>query len=358
MARPDRTGHVTVEGASKVFDGTAAVDDVSLEVRAGEFLTLLGPSGCGKTTLLRMIAGFERPTRGRVLIGGRDVTGDPPEFRPVNMVFQRYALFPHLNVERNVAYGLLARGEDGHAVARKVGAALALVDMAGFAHGPVRQLSGGQQQRVALARALVNEPEVLLLDEPLAALDLQLRKRMQVELRAIHRRLGTTFIYVTHDQGEALAMSDRVAVMNRGIVAQIGTPEETYHRPRSRFVAGFVGEGSFVPCTVRGSVGEDRVVALDGSDRTIQAPASADAPSSGAASLLVRPERASITGTEKGLVVGRVVDLMFTGAVRRYLIAASGTEIKVDLADPGPWRVDDTVGVDWAIDGAVVVGPE
>ena len=351
-------GRVVVDHVSKVFDGTVAVADVSLDVQPGEFLTLLGPSGCGKTTLLRMIAGFEQPARGRVLIGGRDVTGEPPERRPVNMVFQRYALFPHLNVERNIAYGLLAKGARKAEASDRARSALDLVDMTDFALRPVRQLSGGQQQRVALARAVVNQPEVLLLDEPLAALDLQLRKRMQVELRAIHRRLGTTFIYVTHDQGEALTMSDRVAVMSRGIVAQVDTPERLYRRPRGRFVAGFVGEGSFIPCTVVEATRDRRTVRLI-EGRTIKAPADDTAPRSGAGALLVRPEGVTITAPMDGFVAGRIEDQMFLGAVHRCLVdLGNGVVVKIDSPRTDSWRIGDRVGLTWDPELTVVVEPE
>ena len=353
---PAARGRVVVDGVTKRFGEVAAVDHVSIAIEGGEFLTLLGPSGCGKTTLLRMAAGFERPTRGRILIGGRDVTGDPPEHRPVNMVFQRYALFPHLDVAGNVAYGLVARGTPPAQVAERVASALDLVAMADFSKRPVQQLSGGQQQRVALARAIVNQPEVLLLDEPLAALDLQLRKRMQVELRAIHRRLGTTFVYVTHDQGEALTMSDRVAVMDHGAIAQVGAPESIYRSPRSRFVASFVGEGSFVPCTVREARGDLRIVVPAGGGPAVVARATGDRHRSGEAALLVRPEAVTLGAPGEGLLRGRIEDLMFTGAMTRCLVTLPGeVEVKVDLARTEGFAVGDEVGVRWAEGHAVVL---
>ena len=349
-------GRVVIDGVTKRFGERAAVDDVSLAIERGEFLTLLGPSGCGKTTLLRMVAGFERPSKGRMLIGGREVTRDPPEHRPVNMVFQRYALFPHLDVAGNVAYGLVARGMRREEVREQVAAALDLVAMSEFAGRPVQQLSGGQQQRVALARALVNQPEVLLLDEPLAALDLQLRKRMQVELRAIHRQLATTFVYVTHDQGEALTMSDRVAVMDRGAIAQIGTPEAIYRSPRSRFVASFVGESSFVPCTVEAAQGDTRVVTPAGSTRRIAARATSEGHREGAAALLVRPEAVTITAPGEGLLTGQVQDIMFTGAMTRCIVALPGqVELKFDAARVDGLEVGGAVGVSWAEGHAVVL---
>jgi spermidine/putrescine transport system ATP-binding protein len=239
-------GEVVLQGLRKAFGDVAAVRDVSLEVRGGEFLTLLGPSGCGKTTLLRMIAGFESPDAGRILISGRDVTALPAYERPVNTVFQQYALFPHRTVAGNVAFGLemqrRARGE----IAERVEKALEMVRLGGLGDRRPSQLSGGQQQRVALARAVVLEPDVLLLDEPMAALDLKLRQEMRVEVKNLQERLGITFVFVTHDQEEALVMSDRIAVMNRGRVEQVGPPEALYDRPRTRFVADFLAVASGV----------------------------------------------------------------------------------------------------------------
>jgi spermidine/putrescine transport system ATP-binding protein len=225
----------------KHFGGVRAVDGVSLEVGAGEFFSLLGPSGCGKTTTLRMIGGFELPTGGKILLRDRDVTMDPPDKRPVNMVFQSYALFPHLDVGENVAFGLRRRKVDKAEITQRVGEALDLVRLGDYARRKPNQLSGGQQQRVALARALVNRPNVLLLDEPLGALDLKLRRQLQIELKRIQTEVGITFVYVTHDQEEALTMSDRIAVMHAGKVEQLGTPEELYERPATRFVADFIG---------------------------------------------------------------------------------------------------------------------
>jgi spermidine/putrescine transport system ATP-binding protein len=243
---------VEIRGVTKRFDDLVAVDDLSLELTSGEFFTLLGPSGCGKTTTLRMIAGFEQPSEGEIRIEGADVAQLPPHRRPTNTVFQSYALFPHLSVEDNVAFGLkrkrVAKGEIGERVARE----LERVGLGAEARRRPAQLSGGMQQRVALARALVNLPKVLLLDEPLGALDLKLRKGLQVELKRIQREVGITFVYVTHDQEEALTMSDRIAVMNRGRVEQIGTPEEVYERPETTFVAGFIGVSNLMPATVAG----------------------------------------------------------------------------------------------------------
>jgi spermidine/putrescine transport system ATP-binding protein len=237
---------VELRRVTKRFDDVVAVDDVDLSVRHGEFLSLLGPSGCGKTTTLRLIAGFEQPDEGEILIGGDDVRGLPPYKRDVNTVFQSYALFPHLTVLDNVVYGLKQRGLHKTAREQKAHEALALVRLSGFERRKPKQLSGGQQQRVALARALVMEPKVLLLDEPLGALDLKVRKQLQIELKRIQERVGITFVYVTHDQEEALAMSDRVAVMHEGRIEQLGTPGEIYDAPATRFVADFIGETNFI----------------------------------------------------------------------------------------------------------------
>ncbi|HVR70530.1 MAG TPA: ABC transporter ATP-binding protein [Vicinamibacteria bacterium] len=243
-------GDVSLQGLRKAFGDVEAVRDVTLEVRSGEFLTLLGPSGCGKTTLLRLVAGFETPDAGAVLISGRDYTGEPPHRRPVNTVFQHYALFPHRDVAGNVAFGLEMAKVPRREVKERVARALEQVRLPGLGGRRVDQLSGGQRQRVALARALVLEPDVLLLDEPLAALDLKLRQEMRIELKNLQEGLGRTFVFVTHDQDEALIMSDRIAVMNQGRVEQVGPPEELYERPRTRFVADFLAVRNVLQATV------------------------------------------------------------------------------------------------------------
>jgi spermidine/putrescine transport system ATP-binding protein len=247
------TASVALSRVTKRFDDLVAVDDLSLELGRGEFFTLLGPSGCGKTTTLRMIAGFERPTHGEIRIEGEDVAALPPHRRPTNTVFQSYALFPHLSVEANVAFGLKRKKVSREEIAERVAAELRRVGLAAEANRRPAQLSGGMQQRVALARALVNLPKVLLLDEPLGALDLKLRKGLQVELKRIQREVGITFVYVTHDQEEALTMSDRIAVMNRGRVEQVGEPEDVYDRPATTFVAGFIGVSNLMPAKVSGA---------------------------------------------------------------------------------------------------------
>ena len=273
---------------TKRFGDLVAVDRVSLDIPAGEFFSLLGPSGCGKTTTLRMIGGFELPTSGRIELRGHDITHEPPERRPVNMVFQSYALFPHLSVADNVAFGLRRRKVPDPDVRRRVGAALELVRLQGYDRRRPDQLSGGQQQRIALARALVCEPTVLLLDEPLGALDLKLRRRLQVELKRIQIEVGITFVYVTHDQEEALALSDRIAVMNGGRVEQLGSPEELYDRPATRFVADFIGTTNLLAGTLESVSTTGAVVRLEGGERCLSGPARAGV--GAAVELVIRPE--------------------------------------------------------------------
>ncbi|WP_028576120.1 spermidine/putrescine ABC transporter ATP-binding protein PotA [Desulfomicrobium escambiense] len=241
---------VRLRNVSKVYDGQHALRDVSLDVQRGEFLTILGPSGCGKTTILRLVAGFENSTSGSIAIDGRDVTGLPPERRNVNTVFQSYALFPHMNVFDNVAFGLRMKRRPADEIAREVGETLRLVQLEGFEGRMVGKLSGGQQQRVAIARAIINRPLVLLLDEPLSALDYRLRKQMQLDLKHLQRKLGITFVLVTHDQEEAFSMSDRVIVMNNGVIEQVGTPVSVYEEPRNLYVARFVGEINIIDAEV------------------------------------------------------------------------------------------------------------
>jgi spermidine/putrescine transport system ATP-binding protein len=248
----DRSPDIRLEDVVKRFDDTVAVDGISLEVPRGSFFALLGPSGCGKTTTLRMIGGFEEPTEGRILLGDQDVVGMPPYKRDVNTVFQSYALFPHMSVDDNVGFGLERRGVPKSERSGRVAEVLELVGLSGFARRRPKQLSGGQQQRVALARALVNRPRVLLLDEPLGALDLKLRKQMQLELKRIQGDVGITFVHVTHDQEEAMTMADAIAVMNRGRIEQLGPPQELYERPANAFVAGFLGISNLLPGTVEG----------------------------------------------------------------------------------------------------------
>jgi spermidine/putrescine transport system ATP-binding protein len=317
---------VELRSVTKRFDDFVAVDDLSLELGQGEFFTLLGPSGCGKTTTLRMIAGFERPTEGEIRIEDEDVAALPPHKRPTNTVFQSYALFPHLSVEKNVAFGLKRKKVGKDETAERVKAELERVGLASHAKRKPSQLSGGMQQRVALARALVNLPKVLLLDEPLGALDLKLRKGLQVELKRIQREVGITFVYVTHDQEEALTMSDRIAVMNRGRVEQVASPEEVYDRPATTFVAGFIGVSNLMPATVTGG----NEVKLD-QGQTISTPT--DGFSSGErCHAVVRPEKLRVELGENGS--GPAPDQpRVEGVVASSLYLGTATQIAVDLGE-------------------------
>ena len=289
----DRQAAISVDHVSKRFGQLAAVHDVTLTIGDGEFFSLLGPSGCGKTTTLRMIAGFERPDGGRILLSGNDVTSVPANRRPVNMVFQQYALFPHMSIYDNVAFGLKVKGVPRQEHRDRVREILHVVELEGFERRRPRQMSGGQQQRVALARALVNRPAALLLDEPLGALDVKLRKQMQLELKRIQAELGTTFVYVTHDQEEALAMSDRIAVMNGGRVEQIGTAREIYEHPQTAFVADFIGSLNELDVRVDELVGGFALMRL-GSTQRIVVPVENGVHAGDSMRIAVRPERVQI----------------------------------------------------------------
>ena len=314
---------VRLERVTKAFKETVAVDDVSIEIREGEFFSMLGPSGCGKTTTLRMIGGFEEPTFGTIYLGDTDVTDQPAYKRNVNTVFQSYALFPHLNVQDNVAYGLKRKKVEHSEIERRVGDMLELVDLPGYGTRKVTQLSGGQQQRVALARALVNHPSVLLLDEPLGALDLKLRKQMQLELKRIQSEVGITFIYVTHDQEEAMTMSDRIAVMNAGKMEQIGAPQDVYELPATSFVAGFLGASNLLEGRVESVDGAEAKVRLkDGG--IVSLPAERLPASSGSVRIGVRPEKVEILSSERSTsaatnaVAATVTASTYTGVSTSY----------------------------------------
>jgi spermidine/putrescine transport system ATP-binding protein len=294
---PDRSVAIALEGVGKRFGKAAAVSDVTLSILEGEFFSLLGPSGCGKTTTLRMIAGFEVPDEGRILLQGRDGTSVSPNRRPVNMVFQQYALFPHMSIYDNVAFGLKVKRVPRHDHRERVHEILRIVELEGLESRRPRQLSGGQQQRVALARALVNRPAALLLDEPLGALDVKLRKHMQLELKRIQHELGTTFVYVTHDQDEALAMSDRIAVMNKGRVEQVGEPHEIYERPSTAFVADFIGSLNELQFTAHELVGGFAVMRLTERERVV-VPVGPDTRVGDLLRVAVRPERIRIEPLE------------------------------------------------------------
>jgi spermidine/putrescine transport system ATP-binding protein len=282
---------ITIQGVSKSFGDVHAVNDISLEIAESEFLTLLGPSGCGKTTTMRMIAGFEEPDLGAILLRGNDVVGVPPNRRAVNMCFQHYALFPHMSVGDNIAYGLKLKKVPKDERARRVDEMLELVGLAGYAGRRPAQLSGGQQQRVALARALVNRPAALLLDEPLGALDVKLRKHMQLELKRIQHELGTTFVYVTHDQEEALSMSDRIAVMNHGVIEQLGPPRQIYEHPETPFVADFVGVLNAVELRIDEVSGADAIMRVHDGERVVVPTGGTDASPGSTVLVAVRPER-------------------------------------------------------------------
>jgi len=305
---------IHADAVSKTFgagaDAVHALREVTLDIRENEFFTLLGPSGCGKTTLLRLIAGFEEPTAGRIELHGRTLTGLPPYRRPVNTVFQNYALFPHLTVARNVAFGLEMSGSDAAAIDRRVRDMLELVRLADFGNRKPAQLSGGQQQRVALARALANHPRVLLLDEPLSALDLKLRKDMQLELKRLQAETGITFIFVTHDQEEALTMSDRLAVMDDGRVLQVGTPSEIYEHPSTRFVADFIGDTNFLAAEHVNGSGQGGRYRLRDSGAEIVVDGAQPAAGGADVTLAVRPERAEIAAGDKpgGTLLGGTLE--------------------------------------------------
>lgn len=326
---------IELDGVRKTFGDFVAVQGANFSIREGEFFAMLGPSGCGKTTTLKMIAGFEQPTSGSVLLNGRDVSRVAPYKRNVNTVFQNYALFPHMTVADNVRYGPKSRRVAKSEYEPHVNEMLEVVRLADFAHRKPTQLSGGQQQRVALARALVNYPSALLLDEPLAALDLKLREAMQFELKRIQREVGITFVFVTHDQGEALTMSDRIAVMSEGVVEQIGTPEEIYNRPASLFVAGFIGSANLLPGTVTQRDGEDVVVDLIGG-ATVRATDGSGHQVGDDVSVMLRPERLVVStdpNADGRSIASTVIDVVFQGASARLRVAlADGSEVIATVA--------------------------
>ncbi|MCT8328130.1 ABC transporter ATP-binding protein [Albidovulum sediminis] len=352
-------------GVSKRFGEVLAADDLNLSIRTGEFLSFLGPSGCGKTTALRMLAGFESPTSGEVFLDGEVVNDLAPYRRPVNMVFQHYALFPHLTVAQNIGYGLRQRRPKPprDEIARKVRAALEIVRLEGFENRRIWEMSGGQQQRVALARAIVNEPKLLLLDEPMAALDRKLRKEMQIELQNIQRRLGITFILVTHDQEEALSMSDRICIMRDGRIVQTGTPRELYDQPRNRYVAGFVGTSNFFDGVVeRADAYRARVtlgcgIALEG---RVLAPVAAGQ----AVSVSVRPEQIRLARTATGGETGwevTILNRIFLGEHTEYLVKHDGlgefmvlTPRQAELSD-GPFNAGERLTASWEATSALVL---
>jgi spermidine/putrescine transport system ATP-binding protein len=350
-AAPD----VRLDNVTKRFDDVVAVDGLTLEVPRGSFFALLGPSGCGKTTTLRMIGGFEEPSEGTIFLGDRDVTGLPPYRRDVNTVFQSYALFPHLSIFENVAFGLRRRGVRGQDLRKQVTRILELVQLSGFERRKPRQLSGGQQQRIALARALVNSPRVLLLDEPLGALDLKLRKEMQLFIKALQHDLGITFIHVTHDQEEAMTMADSIAVMDAGHIEQLGSPDELYERPNTPFVARFLGVSNLL----KGEAAGDGTVRL--SDGTIvRAPASSGR--QGKVAVGIRPEKIRLGAGEENTLAGDVRERAYIGVSTQYIVdtAHGPVTVYVQNADPRVSAVQagDPVTLSWSPEATFVVDPE
>jgi spermidine/putrescine transport system ATP-binding protein len=360
----ERSVAIALEGVSKRFGKADAVRDVSLAIAEGEFFSLLGPSGCGKTTTLRMIAGFEMPDEGRILLQGDDVTSLFSNRRPVNMVFQQYALFPHMSIFDNVAFGLKVKRVPRSEHRGRVLEMLRVVELEGLEKRRPRQLSGGQQQRVALARALVNNPAALLLDEPLGALDVKLRKQMQLELKRIQAELGTTFVYVTHDQEEALAMSDRIAVMNRGRVEQIGGPREIYEHPETAFVADFIGSLNALDFTVHELVGGYALMRLGESDRIVL-PVGSDVRAGDSFRVAVRPERVQIGPTDGGVseggtrLEGTVAQIVYLGMYTQFHVETSaGRVVSNRLADEllSPLEPTSHVAVSWEPEHTAVLG--
>lgn len=361
---------VELQHVYKDYGTTRAVDGISLSVEQGEFLTLLGPSGCGKTTTLRMIGGFEYPTAGRIAIGGVDMGNRPPYRRPVNTVFQNYALFPHMTVGQNIGYGLEMAGVPGGERKRRVAEALELVRLPQVEARKPSQLSGGQQQRIALARALVNRPQVLLLDEPLGALDLKLRKAMQLELKSLNREVGITFIYVTHDQDEALTMSDRIAVMSNGKILQLGDPRDIYERPNNRFVADFIGEINMLRGTLDRVDGREAVVVLPGVGqiRAIGEGVDKIGTISSPVDVIVRPERMSLHHPEQlhadhaaeNRLDGTIVDAIYLGTHTQFVVRfADGQDSTVHLqnnsAREASFRLGDPAAILFSIESASVI---
>ncbi|MFB9981642.1 ABC transporter ATP-binding protein [Mesorhizobium kowhaii] len=335
---------IEIRSVTRSYGAFKALDDASLTIREGEFFSLLGPSGCGKTTLLRMIAGFDNPTRGSIAVGGQPMEGIPANRRPTNMVFQSYAIFPHLNVEQNVAYGLKRLKLQGGEEKRRVEEALAQVSLTGLGKRLATELSGGQRQRVALARALVMRPKVLLLDEPLSALDKKLREQMQVELRRLQQAVGITFVLVTHDQYEALAMSDRIAVMFGGRIAQVASPKEIYQRPVNRQVADFLGGMNFVKAEIVEDNGASLVVDTLGFGRVKTDKPKAFVRNGGGATLGIRPERLRVlwdNATAKFEVAGKVVERHYFGEITHLIVEIPGLEKPLSVTETNDFGADD-----------------
>jgi len=358
MAGDTQAFAIEAKGVTKIFSGgdgeVRAVDDVSITIRENEFLTLLGPSGCGKTTLLRMIAGFDHPTKGEILMGGIDISGLPPFKRPVNTVFQSYALFPHMTVAQNISFGLEMLGKPKNEITKTTDEMLDLVQMQEQRNRRTDQISGGQQQRVALARALAPHPKVLLLDEPLSALDYKLRKEMQIELKRLQSETGITFVFVTHDQEEALTMSDRVAVMQSGKVLQLGSPRDIYDRPAERFVADFIGDTNFLKASLTAVNGAEATLTLpSGNSVTSMMPddVAAKAVQGSSVTVVVRPEHATLVAPDaKNELSGTLSNIVYFGTDTHFFIDIGGEEtfvarIQNSRNSEGAHTVGDKVGI-------------
>ncbi|HIR94021.1 MAG TPA: ABC transporter ATP-binding protein [Candidatus Egerieimonas intestinavium] len=327
---------INLENITKSYEGQRVLDNLNLYIRENEFLTLLGPSGCGKTTTLRIIGGFESPDSGRVIFDGQDITNLAPNKRQLNTVFQKYALFTHMSIAENIAFGLKIKGKSQEYIKDKIKYALKLVNLEGYEHRSPASLSGGQQQRIAIARAIVNEPKVLLLDEPLGALDLKLRQDMQYELIRLKNELGITFIYVTHDQEEALTMSDTIVVMNQGYIQQIGTPEDIYNEPQNAFVADFIGDSNIID----GVMLEDRLVKILGAKfPCVDTGFGRNKP----VDVVIRPEDIDLVKPKKGIITGRVTNLIFRGVHYEMDVEAGGYTWLVHSTDMVP--VGEEVGI-------------
>ncbi len=358
-------GQITLTSVTKRFGDTVAVDDVSLQIEGGEFFSLLGPSGCGKTTTLRIIGGFVYPTTGEVHINDALMAETPPYRRPVNTVFQNYALFPHKTVAQNIAFGLQMKKASKSEISDAVERSLDLIQLPGYGHRKPSELSGGERQRVALARALINEPTILLLDEPLSALDLKLRKQMQSELKALQRKVGITFVYVTHDQGEALALSDRIAVMNEGKILQVGTPAEIYDSPQSRFVADFIGTSNFLEGTL---ISENEVsLTIEPPSKIVCAPTQ-NIPLDTPVTVAIRPERIDLTTTltadAVNLLHGTIQDESYLGTTLQYTVQTDyptpliAHQQNTGMRDTHHFQRGDTVSLQWAPENAIVLTTE
>jgi spermidine/putrescine transport system ATP-binding protein len=359
----ERSAAIALEGVSKSFGKVAAVRDVTLAIGEGEFFSLLGPSGCGKTTTLRMIAGFDVPDEGRIVLQTQEVTSVSPNHRPVNMVFQQYALFPHMSIYDNVAFGLKVKRVPRHEHRGRVHEMLRIVELEGLERRRPRQLSGGQQQRVALARALVNRPAALLLDEPLGALDVKLRKQMQLELKRIQTELGTTFVYVTHDQEEALAMSDRIAVMSGGRVEQVGSPREIYEHPKTAFVADFIGSLNALELTVEEFVGGYALMRLDESQRIVVRVGSGTR-TGDSLRIAVRPERVRIRPAERSTdergsrLEGTIAEIIYLGMYTQFHVETAAGHVichRLDDASLAPLAPGARVELSWEADQASIL---